>query len=429
MKKSHLVSLLPLATFVLSLSTLSVFGAKENVKFTAVSATESVQEYYSTISDSLEGNDLLRELNALNSLKRKSLTTYADMRYKAKIFDADPDGSGKIVGFYDNVLVGPNWDSGATWNREHVWPNVRGGSLVEGDAHMTRPASTKTNSDRGSKGYGMSSYDPGQFVAYYRGAASRIIFYAAIADLNLKLVDDPLNYNGGNPKNSMGSLSEMLKWNLQYQPSDTSFTGDNDIARRTEINRNNQIHANSQGQGNRNPFIDHPEYACKIWGNTNAATRAACSISGNPGGNQGEQPGSNPGTETPTVVELESVELSVHEKQLAVGETFSLSIAYHPENATNKPTMMWYSNDEEVATVSNGVVTGHKNGTCNVVIVSDDGVFSDRCKVIVGTGKKDENTSNPISCGGNVTLTSVILSTISLLGVGLLLLRKKTNNE
>ena len=141
---------------------------------------------------------------------------------------------------------------------------------------MTRPASTKTNSDRGSKGYGSTSYDPGQFVEYYRGAAARIIFYAAIADTNLKLIADPLNYNGGNPANSMGSLSEMLKWNLEYLPSDTSFTGANDLARRTELNRNEVIQNNSAGQGNRNPFIDHPEYACKIWGNTNSKTKEIC---------------------------------------------------------------------------------------------------------------------------------------------------------
>ena len=238
---------------------------------------ETVAQYYSSITDTMTGETLRNALNTLNNTKRKKTVGYAGMRQFAAVCDADPDGSGKIIGFYDNAKVGPSWDSGSTWNREHVWPNVRGGDKVEADAHMTRPASTKTNSDRGSKGYGMSSYDPGQFVAYYRGAASRIIFYAAIASLDLNLVDDPLNYHGGNPANSKGSLSEMLKWNLQYLPSDTSFTGANDLARRTELNRNEKIQNASGGQGNRNPFIDHPEYACKIWGNYNAATKAICS--------------------------------------------------------------------------------------------------------------------------------------------------------
>lgn len=29
-------------------------------------------------------------------------------------------------------------------------------------------------------------------------------------------------------------------------------------------------------QGNRNPFIDHLEFACKIWEDYNAATKAIC---------------------------------------------------------------------------------------------------------------------------------------------------------
>ncbi|MBO4856075.1 MAG: endonuclease [Bacilli bacterium] len=238
--------------------------------------------YYSGISDSLSGTDLLNALNTLNNSKKTKDVTYNGMRQFAATCDADPNGSGKIVGFYDNALIGPSWDSGSTWNREHVWPNVRGGSYVEADAHMVRPAATSTNSDRGSKGFGTESFDPGKYVAYYRGAAARIIFYAAIADTRLSIVDFAFNYNGvqngnsGYPTTAMGCLSDMLQWNLQYLPSDTSFTGANDLARRVEIQRNERIQTASGGQGNRNPFIDHPEYACKIWGNTNDKTRQIC---------------------------------------------------------------------------------------------------------------------------------------------------------
>ena len=75
----------------------------------------------------------------------------------------------------------------------------------------------------------------------------------------------------------------MLRWNLQYSPKDTSFTGADDLARRTELNRNEVIQNDSNGQGNRNPFIDHPEYACKIWGDTNATTRQICGSNPQPG--------------------------------------------------------------------------------------------------------------------------------------------------
>ena len=285
MKKKKLAFLL---TSVLALSYCAVVAGyiihanKEDSAPIVEHAEAAEGTYYSGISDSLTGDDLLNALHTLNSQKRTKTVGYAGFRQFAATCDADPDGSGKIVGFYDNKLVGPSWDSGSTWNREHVWPNVRDGDKVENDAHMVRPAATSTNSDRGSKGYGSDSYDPGQFVAYYRGAAARIIFYAAIADTSLKVVDYSFPYNGvqngnhGYDVGTMGSLSEMLRWNLQYSPKDTSFTGANDLARRTELSRNEKIQTASGGQGNRNPFIDHPEYACKIWGNTNATTKQIC---------------------------------------------------------------------------------------------------------------------------------------------------------
>ena len=240
--------------------------------------------YYDSISDSLSGTALLNALNTLNTSKRKKTIGYGGMRQFAALSDADPDGSGRIIGFYDNQKIGPSWDGGSTWNREHVWPDVRDGDKVEDDAHMVRPAATSTNSDRGSKGFGSDSYDPGEYVPFYRGAASRIVFYAAIADTSLKVVDYSFPYDGVNNGNhgydvgTMGSLSEMLRWNLQYLPSDSSFTGANDIARRTELNRNEVIQKNVDGQGNRNPFIDHPEYACRIWGTTNSTTRSICGM-------------------------------------------------------------------------------------------------------------------------------------------------------
>lgn len=236
-------------------------------------------DYYSGIGDSLTGDSLKNALHSLNNAKRKRLVKYEGMKTFAAKCDKDPDGSNKIIGFYDNAKIGPSWDGGSTWNREHVWPNCRGGSLVEGDAHMPRPASVSVNSDRGSKGFGTGSYDPGQYVKYYRGVCARIIFYSAIAETSLRLIEDPINYDGGSPDDAMGCLSDMLRWNLQYQPGDTSFTGGNDLARRVEIQRNEVIQNDSDGQGNRNPFIDHPEYACRIWGNTNANTKAVCGIS------------------------------------------------------------------------------------------------------------------------------------------------------
>ena len=231
-------------------------------------------DYYSSIDSSLTGNSLRTALNTLNNSKRRRVVGYGGHRDTAKIFDRDWKGqdNGKIVGFYDNALIGPSWDGGKTWNREHVWPNSRGGGSVESDAHMVRPTSTSVNSSRGNEPFAESgAYDPGsEGVKNYRGISARIVFYCLIADTNLGIVDST-SISG----NNMGKLSDLLKWNLQYLPSTSE---DAPLELRVEQNRNKTIAEDAKGQGNRNPFIDHPEYACKIWGSTNSNTKKICGI-------------------------------------------------------------------------------------------------------------------------------------------------------
>lgn len=236
--------------------------------------------YYDGISDSLRGTDLLNALNSLNSSKISHYVTYDGIKTFASKCDVDPNSPGRIVGFYDNADLGTSYSS-SVWNREHVWPDSRGGNLVEKDAHMTRPCSTKENSKRGSKGFGKDSFDPGYSVSYYRGMASRIIFYCAIANKNLSIEEIVFNrdFNKNTDsayKNMMGTLSDMLEWNLQYLPTTNYEKEADNKAKRVELNRNNVIENDANGQGNRNPFVDHPDYACKIWGNTNDKTRQIC---------------------------------------------------------------------------------------------------------------------------------------------------------
>lgn len=230
--------------------------------------------YYDSIDSSLTGSNLRSALNTLNTQKRKRMITYGGFKEFYKYSEIDWNGTtpeGKMIGFYDNALVNNYWDSQATWNREHVWPNSLGGSSVEGDAHMTRPTSVSINSGRGNSYYAASgAYDPGQYDVNYRGVAARIIFYCAIADTNLNIIDAT---KGGS--NQMGKLSDLLKWNLQYAPNRSK---DAALALRVEQNRNQIIGIETRGQGNRNPFIDHPEYACKIWGSTNSTTKQICGM-------------------------------------------------------------------------------------------------------------------------------------------------------
>lgn len=215
--------------------------------------------YYNQISDELRGKDLLLQLdNLIDSTSHPTINfTYKGLM--SEVFPYTDGKDGKLYAFYRGTLA-----SSGSMNREHVWPNSRGGNYVERDPHMVRPTLTSDNSGRGNAFYNESgNYDPGEFGAYqYRGICARIIFYCAVKaqENGLNLVDK--NTDSTSNK-SMGKLSTLLKWNLEY-----------DIDA-TEIQRNDVLY--TKFKHNRNPFIDDRNYACKIWGDTNAETRGVCS--------------------------------------------------------------------------------------------------------------------------------------------------------
>lgn len=82
-------------------------------------------------------------------------------------------------------------------------------------------------------------------------------------------------------------------------------------------------------------------------------------------------------------VDLLGIALNKNATSIADAATETLTVTYTPTTATNK-TIIWTSNDEEVATVSAaGVVTGVAQGVASIVAVSEDGNFVDSCAVTV----------------------------------------------
>jgi len=249
---------------------------------TSTSSTDpNPNNYYSSISDSARETTLLNGLRALNSSKRKSTVGYSSMGTSPsgqfKYTDYDPkytavDGKGQIYGTRLITFYSGN-SATSGMNREHVWPKSHGGSTIDNDIHMPRPTLTSENGSRGNSFYveGMKSSTNGWDPAMesfgdetYRGDSARIIFYCVIADQRLSLLD--VNYHAtsnANPDYKMGKLSDLLSWNIRYP-----------VLQR-EMNRNEGA---EYLQGNRNPFIDYPDYACRIWGKTNAATKSICGI-------------------------------------------------------------------------------------------------------------------------------------------------------
>ena len=93
-------------------------------------------------------------------------------------------------------------------------------------------------------------------------------------------------------------------------------------------------------------------------------------------------------------VKATGVELSQKSSTIYVGENVTLSATLSPEGANSKLT--WKSNDENVAIVNDGVVTGMGEGTATITVTTSTG-FSDTCIVTVNAVKVDKVTLNKTS--------------------------------
>ena len=85
-----------------------------STSFSSTSESPVVAAYYKTVNWTQSGEDLKKSLADLLNTTSKTMPGYAGLRtYLAKC-DLDPNGSGKILGFYDETKVGPGWDGGTT---------------------------------------------------------------------------------------------------------------------------------------------------------------------------------------------------------------------------------------------------------------------------------------------------------------------------
>ena len=335
--------------------------------------------YYDNLNTDLEGSAFRQELAELITDTHTKYTSYSGLANAFKVADADPDNNGNVIWFYTGTSVpfsGFGGSVGAT-NREHVWPKDGGDAFPAesgpgSDAHHLRPTETQLNSTRGSKNFdevaqtsanivkenGSSSYGNSAYGADalcyssgsffypakgYRGATARILFYMQTrwGDHNLEFVD------GAGSSKTIGKISTLLKWHLEEPPTEE------------EIRRNEAVFGL---QGNRNPFIDHPEYAAQIYcydgESYNNALQQVLAESDDPYGNLN------------TAV-LESLAISPSTVTISVGDTYALTAVPTPSNA--RANASWTSSDNTVATVSDsGVVTAKSQGTVTITARNND---------------------------------------------------------
>lgn len=180
--------------------------------------------------------------------------SYGEARYLLDDTDADPNHPGNLILVYLGTSVSGVWDSGVTWNREHVWPQSalpdsasNSSTNTASDLHNLKPSDPDENGYRGNKYFdnisSSVSYEPRDEV---KGDVARIMLYMIVMYDELTLVDrTPVTDNL-----EMAMFSTLLEWHWQDPVDDF------------ERHRNQLIY---EFQGNRNPFIDYPEFVNLIW--------------------------------------------------------------------------------------------------------------------------------------------------------------------
>lgn len=251
-----------------------------------IGVTSVAADYYASITNTTNGEALADDLSSLISSTHKHQLSYDGLWDCYETSDVLP-GTNKIWDTYSEYLYTKGTDQagsykkeGDAYNREHTVPQswFSEASPMRGDAYHVLPTDGYVNNRRSSYVYGetdgekytsengsnlgsskLSGYSGTVFepIDEYKGDIARGIMYMAIRYKNKvgnwSKGEAQKIFKGSYPYLTDYALDLFTKWSHQDPVSDK------------EIIRNDAIY---DIQGNRNPFIDHPEYADVIWENS-----------------------------------------------------------------------------------------------------------------------------------------------------------------
>lgn len=322
--------------------------------------------------------------NGTDSLTGNAYPTTDNTSKRGKMWDMYSDktwsGSSQRAGSYSVVgdvynrehSMPKSWFGGSENNQPGTDPNhlfntdgkVNGLRSNFAFGEVSSANKTWTNGIQGAKatpfgllGYsktsGMTSvtvYEPDDA---YKGDFARAQMYMATAYYDWNLTQDT---NGGYCFTYSNNVSTMKTYYINLL---TKWSNQDPVSQK-EIDRNNAVYSK---QGNRNPFIDHPGWANKIWGGTEYTW-----------GKSSSTPTVNSVTVTPETL---SLNLS--------GTTTGQLTATVSVSGGAAQTVNWSSSNTNVATVSSsGLVTAKAVGTTTITAKSTvDTTKSDTCTVTV----------------------------------------------
>lgn len=403
----------PLSLLLVLLMTVSVITVpvtalgRSGITYTSKAAQTKeyyTGSYYDGIDTHKNGDELRADIAKLITETHTTYTYYDDGKATSllevfKTTDADPNKSGNIYSFYTGSSVSfSGWTGGEIdIDREHVWPK---NSKSDGtsafpektgpgaDAHHLRPCDASVNRTKGNKFFGEVAQNDETAVKYhgsidyenrcyqkddlfypgegYRGATARILMYMQVRwgdEYGLGFVDFVDIESGGK---TIGKISDLMKWHLTEPPTEA------------EMLRNEEVY---KIQGNRNPFIDHPEYAQLIYcydGESYCNTLSGIV----------EEYGSY------IHGDITSITFSQSSMTVAAGQTYTIRPSVTPAGSIGN--VVYTSDNESVATAEKGQLTAKKAGTAVITASSaDDTSIKARLTVTVKNASSVTVTGTP----------------------------------
>lgn len=327
----------------LTIGTATVLNAPD-IEVAEAWSGEQTPDYSSNYYSKAEGLTGESLKSALASFNRPSSPSYNWSRYEEA--DEAEGTSDSILCLYTRLTMKKSAHVGssyslATWNREHVFPQ---GAFPNSDKdnHNIYACEGLINNYRNNYKFGEVAHNSStrQVVhgfttdcylggGYFepcdeaKGEIARSVMYCCI-------------YYGYDITDIFQSEELCLQWH-ELDPVDSR-----------DIYRNNTV---EDMQGNRNPFVDHPEYANAIWGD---------------------------GTITPSEPFISM------EKEISIEENEVININAKVVNGSG--TISYQSEDNAIATVDNkGNVKGIKAGMTNITasVIIEGKTYTAKCQVEV----------------------------------------------
>lgn len=238
--------------------------------------------YYSPMNGHFDSS-FKETLHSLLESTHTSKGSYSKAWEILKACDKDQNNSSNVICIYTGRSIPiANQDTGSAgdniWNREHLWPKAKGFSsssmTAHNDCHHLHASEKNINNTRGNKDFGIVS-NPSGSDSYgnkwngsffeprdeVKGDIARSLFYMVVrydgdtcqdCTLDLELVVGGAGLSESGVKGQLGDLKALLQWHLEDPVSEE------------EKKRNEVVFGY---QGNRNPFVDYPEWINYLYSN------------------------------------------------------------------------------------------------------------------------------------------------------------------